>query len=133
MANGNFLQLALPKRYNMPGGYESRTFKVGEPVALRIPRVPEITYGTYVGSYAPENDKIASHIVHVNHPRFGPIDQYVHWYEVGKIPQHISSTTAHVVAKNKGLPENIARKLSTYGGKSKRRKIRSRKTKTRHH
>jgi hypothetical protein len=123
----NFPQLPLP-RHNKPGAYNTRKFKVGEPVALRyvtLHNFPDgVTRGRYAGSYSPNGDnKAASHKISLNKPSGRTTNAYVHWHSVGKIRQPISATASKIIAKEKNLPDNIATSLSKYGGRKKTRRL----------
>jgi hypothetical protein len=133
----NFPQLPLPKP-NKPGAYNTRKFKVGEPVALRHvthPIFPDgVTRGRYAGSYSPNGDnKVLSQIISLNLPSGRTANKYVHWHSVGKIRHPISATAVKILANGKELPDNIATSLSQYGGRKKTRRLKRKSRKTLSH
>ena len=115
MAEANFPMGPIQGSSNM------RKFKAGEPVALRIPMLPGVISGTYVEPQASVVDnKIYSHVINFNHPAFGQVNMLVFSEHLGKIRQPVSATAANFVAQHTGLPANIGRVLSKYGGGSKK-------------
>lgn len=137
MENCIFPQLPVPKT-GQPGSYDTRRFKVGEPVCLRN-QVLGIVTGTYVGpNPQPDTGYTYVHVVRSDVPGAGPIDRWVSWRDVGKIAQPVSATAVNAVVRNSPLPLNLASLLKKYGGGKRRRTLRKKlrflaKTKKRNH
>lgn len=106
------------QQYPMARSGNTRSFKVGEPVVLGN---GHSTSGSYVSKLTtPNTGYTYGHVVRSDVPGFGPSDKHMYSHQVGKIHQPISATAAGTVAREAGLPANIGRTLSRYGGGSKK-------------
>lgn len=108
------------QKFGSPGGYNTRSFKAGEPVGVRNGYA---TSGTYVQPLTqPGTGYTYGHVVRSNVPGYGPSNRHVGYEHIGKMHQPVSATAAGFVAQHTGLPANIGRLISRYGGRSRRRR-----------
>lgn len=128
MNNCVYPALPLPA-IGTPGSYDTRSFKVGEPVCLRNQEGGDITTGTYVRAHPqPGTGLVYTHIIRSEVPGLGPRDRWIPWQDVGKILQPVSATAANVVVRSSPLPLHLASVIKKYGGgKRKSRRTVNRK------
>ena len=101
---------------------DTRTFRVGEPVCLRIDAAG-LTRGTYTRPHPqPGTGRVLTHVIN---------NRWIRWDNVGKLRTPVSSTSAAFVAREKNLPEDLERELKKYGGKTRRARKGRRKSQRR--
>ncbi len=106
-----------------PGSYDTRRFRVGEPVCVRNQAGGDIVTGTYVRPHPqPGTGHVYIQIIRSVVPGVGENDRWVPWHDVGKIPQPVSATATNVVVRNSPLPLHLASLLKKYGGKRRTKK-----------
>lgn len=95
-------------------GTETRTFRKGEIVCYRFGQ--SVKPATYVRRVEDRHE--------IRYAR-GIASVEAEWYEIGKFTPKANPALISQIARQKNLPEDIERKLKTYGGRRTRRRRRT--------